>query len=253
MGHIQKAETSAALASVEHTPMSIIAAAVASGMAPESLSQLVALAERMDATNARKAYSDAMARFGAMCPPVQRRTENSQFQVTRDGRKVNRMYASLDDIAATIRAPLAECGLSYRWSNAVVDGGKLTISCVVSHALGHSESSSITLPTESRAGCSEAQKIGAVNTYAQRYSLINALGLTSCDEDTDGNDESPAAAEKISEADLLNLEVALDSITPPVNMPKFKEYMGVEKLADIPASKVQQAFAAVARRKAESK
>lgn len=251
MSQIAKHEPSE-LAPVQHTPMSILSAAVASGMAPEALGKLVDLAERMDAANARKAFADAMARFGSVCPPVQRRTENSQFQVTRDGRKVNRMYASLDDIAATVRKPLAECGLSYRWSNAVVDGGKLTITCVVSHELGHSESSSITLPTESRAGCSEAQKIGSVNTYAQRYSLVNALGLTSCDEDTDGNaDESPA--EKISEADLLNLEVALDSITPPVNMAKFKEYMGVEKLADIPASKVQQAFAAVARRKAESK
>ena len=252
MSQIAKHEPSE-LAPVQHTPMSILSAAVASGMAPEALGKLVDLAERMDAANARKAFADAMARFGSICPPVQRKTENRQFKVTRDGREVSRMYASLDDIAATIRKPLAECGLSYRWSNAVVDGGKLTITCVVSHELGHSESSSITLPTESRAGCSEAQKIGSVNTYAQRYSLVNALGLTSCDEDTDGNADESTHAEKISDADLLNLEVALDSITPPVNMAKFKEYMGVEKLADIPASKVQQAFAAVARRKAESK
>jgi hypothetical protein len=245
----RQAEPSA-LASVELSPLGIISQAVKSGMSPEALSQLVALSERMDATNARKAFADAMARFGSICPPVQRRTENSQFQVTRDGRKVNRMYASLDDIAATIRKPLAECGLSYRWSNAVVDGSKLTLSCVVSHELGHSESSSVTLPTESRAGCSEAQKIGAVTTYAQRYSLVNALGLTSCDEDTDGNDDA-ATGETISEADLLALEVDLDSIKADIG--KFKAYMGVENLRDIPASKVRQAFEAIARRKAGAK
>lgn len=232
------------------SPMEIIHEAVNKGMSPESLGKLVDLAERMDAANARKAFADAMARFGSICPPVQRRTENSQFQVTRDGRKVNRMYASLDDIAATIRKPLAECGLSYRWSNAVVDGGKLTITCVVSHELGHSESSSITLPTESRAGCSEAQKIGSINTYAQRYSLVNALGLTSCDEDTDGNvEESPA--EKISEADLLALEVALDDAKADVA--KFKQWAKVDRLADIPASRVAASFEAIARRKAASK
>jgi hypothetical protein len=161
------------------------------------------------------------------------------------------MYASLDDIAATIRKPLGEHGFSYRWSDAIVEPGKLTLSCVVSHAGGHSKSSSITLPTESKAGCSEAQKVGAILTYAQRYSLINALGLTSCDEDTDGNAE--ATAETISEADLLSLEVALDSITPPVDVAKFREYMGVQRLADIPASKVRQAFDAIARRKAGGK
>lgn len=250
MSQIAKHEPSE-LAPVQHTPMSILSAAVASGMAPEALGKLVDLAERMDAANARKAFADAMARFGSICPPVQRRTENSQFQVTRDGRKVNRMYASLDDIAATIRKPLAECGLSYRWSNAVVDGGKLTITCVVSHELGHSESSSITLPTESRAGCSEAQKIGSVNTYAQRYSLVNALGLTSCDEDTDGNADESVHAEKISDADLLALEVALDDAKADVA--KFKQWAKVERLSDIPASMVRAAFEAVARRKAASK
>jgi hypothetical protein len=238
------------LATTQPTPMSIIAAAVQSGMPVETLSKLMELSQRMDADNARKAFANAKARFGAMCPPVQRRTENAQFKVTRDGRQVNRMYASLDDIAATIRKPLAECGLSYRWSDAVVEPGKLTLSCVVSHELGHSESSSATLPTESKAGCSEAQKVGAILTYAQRYSLINALGLTSCDEDNDGNDEAPA--ERISESDLLALEVALDDAKADVS--KFRQFMGVERLADIPASRVRAAFDAIAaKRKAGGK
>jgi hypothetical protein len=233
----------------QHTAMDILAAAVQSGQSAETLTQLVALSERMAATEAERAFTLAMAAFRAACPPVQRRTENAQFKVTRDGRQVNRMYASLDDIAATIRKPLGEHGFSYRWSDAIVEPGKLTLSCVVSHAGGHSKSSSITLPTESKAGCSEAQKVGAILTYAQRYSLINALGLTSCDEDNDGNDEAPA--ERISDADLLALEVALDEIK--ADLPKFKQYMGVERLADIPASKVRQAFDAIARRKAGGK
>jgi hypothetical protein len=220
--------------------MDILAAAVQSGQSAETLTQLVALSERMAATEAERAFTLAMAAFRAACPPVQRRTENAQFKVTRDGRQVNRMYASLDDIAATIRRPLGEHGFSYRWSDAIVEPGKLTLSCVVSHAGGHSKSSSITLPTESKAGCSEAQKVGAILTYAQRYSLINALGLTSCDEDNDGNDEAPA--ERISDADLLRLEALLGDVGADVG--RFKTYMGVERLADIPAAKVGQAFAA---------
>jgi hypothetical protein len=204
----------------------------------------------MAATEAERAFTLAMAAFRAACPPVQRRTENAQFKVTRDGRQVNRMYASLDDIAATIRKPLGKHGFSYRWSDAIVEPGKLTLSCVVSHAGGHSKSSSITLPTESKAGCSEAQKVGAILTYAQRYSLINALGLTSCDEDNDANDEAPA--ERISESDLLALEVALDDAKADVA--KFRQYMGVERLADIPASRVRAAFDAIAaKRKAGGK
>jgi len=244
MTEIQRIETSGALATKTPHPMEIISAAVASGMPPEALGKLVELAERMDANNARKAFSEAMARFGSICPPVQRKTENSQFQITRDGRKVNRMYASLDDIAATVRKPLAECGLSYRWSNAVVDGGKLTITCVVSHEMGHAESSSITLPTESRAGCSEAQKIGSVNTYAQRYSLVNALGLTSCDEDNDGNAEQ--LPECITEGQAIEIADLLEH--SGADRGKFLEWIGAASIAQIPASKCESALDALRRR-----
>jgi len=249
MSEIQRIETSGALATKTPHPMEIISAAVASGMPPEALGKLVELAERMDANNARKAFSEAMARFGSICPPVQRKTENSQFQITRDGRKVNRMYASLDDIAATIRKPLAECGLSYRWSNAVVEGGKLTLTCIVSHELGHSEPSSITLPTESRAGCSEAQKIGSVNTYAQRYSLVNALGLTSCDEDNDGNDEP--VGECITEDQAIEIADLLDH--SGADRGKFLEWAGVASIAEIPASKYDVVLTALRRRIREAK
>jgi len=47
------------------------------------------------------------------------------------------------------------------------------------------------------------------------------------------------------------LEVDLDSIK--ADIAKFKAYMGVENLRDIPASKVRQAFEAIARRKAGGK
>jgi len=233
----------------QHTAMSILAAAVQSGMSAESLTQLVALSERMAATQAEQAFTVAMAGFRAACPPVERRTENTQFQVTRQGVKQNRRYASLDDIAATIRKPLGEWGFSYRWSDAVVDAGKLTLSCVVSHAGGHSKSSSITLPTESRAGCSEAQKVGAVITYAQRYSLINALGLTSCDEDTDANaDLSPECitdGQAIEIADLLEHSGA--------DRGKFLEWAQAASIAEIPAAKYDSVLTALRRRIREAK
>jgi hypothetical protein len=247
---IENAGTLAATQPTQHTAMSILAAAVQSGMSAESLTQLVALSERMAATQAEQAFTVAMAGFRAACPPVERRTENTQFQVTRQGVKQNRRYASLDDIAATIRKPLGEWGFSYRWSDAVVDAGKLTLSCVVSHAGGHSKSSSITLPTESRAGCSEAQKVGAVITYAQRYSLINALGLTSCDEDTDAN-EDPQAPPFITEAQAIEITDLLEH--SGADRAKFLEWIGSPFIAQIPVAKFDTAMTALRRRIREAK
>jgi len=252
MSQIAKHEPSE-LSTIPNTPMSILASAVQSGQPAETLMKLVELSERMAAAEAKQSFAAAMAQFAATCPPVQRRTRSDQFQcVRRDGTKGPRMYASLEDIARDVRGPAAAVGLSFRWTDMTVEEGRMTISCIVSHEAGHSESSSVTLPVFIDVGkaASECQKAGIVQTYAMRYSLIQALGLTTCDEDMDG-DTSQAGGDKISESDLLALEVALDDAKADVA--KFKQWAGVDRLADIPASKVAGAFAAVARRKAASK
>ena len=129
---------------------SILAAAVDKGMSIEVLGQLVALKERLDANAARKAFFAAMAAFKAECPTVPRRTENPQFKVTRNGTTRVRMFASLEDIEATIREPLGRHGLSFRWGDMAVANGVLTMACIVSHEEGHSESSAVSLPVENR-------------------------------------------------------------------------------------------------------
>lgn len=239
------------LATASATPsiLDILNTAVQNGMAPESLEKLVALHERMEANAARKAFVQAMAAFQASCPPVPRRTENNQFFVTRNGVRKPRTYASLEDIKLTVRQPLAQNGLSYGWSDATLNGGQMTVSCVVSHVDGHSQSSSSTVPTASSAGCSEVQKMGIAQTYAMRYSLILALGLTSCDEDADGNDEVPV--DTITEHQAANLEAALDGI-PNANKAAFLKWLQVDSFAKIPASMYAQALAAIERKRREA-
>lgn len=227
--------------------MAILAQAVDRGTPPETLERLMALSERISANAAKQKFNEAMAKFKAMCPPVKRRTENAQFKVTRDGVAGFRKYAALEDIEATIRGPLGECGLSYRWTDTKIDNGSMSMVCVVSHVGGHSESSPATLPVNSNAGCSEAQKYGAAMTYAQRYSLIQALGLTTCDEDSDGN-EPPPASDPISDDQLANLQALIDDIGT-INMPVFLSYIGVKALADIPAVKFKWVVSELERKR----
>jgi hypothetical protein len=109
----------------------------------------------------------------------------------------------------------------------------MTVSCVVTHAGGHSKRSKMTLPVDSKAGCSEQQKYGAAQTYAQRYSLIQALGLTTCDEDDDGNapaPDGPTISEQ-QQADLraLAAEVGADEA-------KFLRFVKVDDWSQIPVA-----------------
>lgn len=207
----------------------------------DALERLVALDERMSARRAAQEFAEAMARFKHTCPAVPRRTENAQFKVTRNGTQQARRYATLEDIEATVRGPLASCGLSFRWGDSRMEGGNMTLACVVSHVGGHSVSASVTLPVESRAGCSEAQKYGAVMTYAQRYSLIQALGLTTCDEDTDGA-ENPAPEEKIT-PNQVDVLIALLEQRPPGSLDRLlawtSEQWGAKTLDGIPAAQFE--------------
>jgi hypothetical protein len=229
------AHSQAVVAQHEEVAMSpLLHLAIEKGVPVETLAKLVELHERVAAREAAKAFADAMTRFKAACPPVPRRAENTQFHVTRGGVKVARRYASLEGIEATIRGPASDCGLSFRWGDARVDNGLLTLACIVSHTAGHSEASHVTLPLESRAGCSEAQKYGSVMTYAQRYSLVHAFGLTTCDEDLDGANGHEVEYVTGEQADAIE---ALLNRCPPGTLDRMLKYVGVGTIDEIPAAR----------------
>ena len=239
-GDIQALDTPA-------TPMSIIATAVSQGVPVETLRELFALQRDMQTHAARQSFAAAMAEFKATCPPVERRSNNGQFMVVnRDGVKVPRRYASLDDIERTIRGPLGACGLSYRWSEMKVADGMMSLTCVVSHRDGHSEASTVSVPAGSSAGCSEIQKSGAAQTYAMRYSIVQALGLTSCDDDTDGNDE-PDNSPPLTEAQVADIEILLSETKS--NRAAFLAWVEAATVADIPQSRFAGCVDALKKKK----
>lgn len=220
----------------------ILDRAVQTGMSPESLEKIVALYERMADRLAAQKFTEAMGKFKAICPPIPRRTENNQFQVTRDGVRQARRYASLEDIERTIRKPLADAGLSFRWGSATIANGMLSIACIVSHG-SHSEESVASIPIESKAGASDQQKYGTAMTYAQRYSLIAALGLTTCDEDTDGN----AGPENyINTEQQTTIREMLK--TTGADEGRFLKWLGVDAVGVIPVSRFAEAVAALMRK-----
>lgn len=241
--------TDAPLVRNEPSIMEVIDRAMQTGRTVEELRELFALSERMGAAKAKSQWNAAFAGFKAECPPIERKTENPQFKVLRNGVMVARKFASLPDIEAVVGKVLAKHGLSYRWGDMKVEGSHLTMPCIVAHAGGHSESStSMPVPVESKAGSSDQQKYGAAQTYAMRYSLISALGLTSCDEDSDG-DSNP---EKITDHEAANLSAALDAVGGDKAM--FLQFLqgmapGIVTMADLPKSRLAAAHAAIEQKR----
>jgi hypothetical protein len=216
----------------------ILDKAVSSGMSPEQLEKIVALYERVSDRQAAQEFAGAMARFQAKCKAIPK-TSSAKIS-TKSGIQYSYKYAELDTIAAHVRPLLSDEGLSYTWDS-VENKGSIDCVCTIRHLNGHSVSARFSCPTDSAASMSGAQKNAAALTYARRQSLIQALGLTTCDPDTDAG-----ATDTITEHQAANLSAMLDEVSPgPEGLAKFLKLMGVEKLSAIPASSFKVAITAL--------
>jgi hypothetical protein len=119
------------------------------------------------------------------------------------------------------------------------------MACVLYHVGGHNRSSSVTMPHESKAGSSPQQKYASTITYLQRYSLIAALGLTMCDEDTDGEHGGPE--DTITEEQAAKL-LALITETKS-DWDKFLKYANAAALSEIKESRYVGLLAALEGKK----
>lgn len=171
------------VAVVNPTVEMLISQAMDKGLAVETLEKLLAMKERIDKERAREAFVEAMSSFQSVCPII----EKTKIVMNKDGRSVRYKFASLDTIAQQIQKPLGDNGLAYKWT---VENkpGLITATCIVYHKLGHSEQSSFEVPIDSEGYMTAPQKVASALTFAKRYSLTNALGVSTGEEDTDATD-----------------------------------------------------------------
>lgn len=174
-----------ALARLE--PQELLKAAIEKGSDITTIEKCFALLERVHDIQAKDAYLRAMAKFKAECPPI---VKSKLAKMPRYSYK----FTPLGEIADQIDPILAKHGLSYRWKTPKIQSDKVFIECIVSHELGHEESSGeLEMPIlgatqrndGGEGGANAMQRVGISISYGQRYTLKGVLGLA--EEDTDGH------------------------------------------------------------------
>jgi hypothetical protein len=236
------------LAPVNETPpihrpdvFGLMSVAADKGMGLEDLKELFGLQERIDARNARMAFSRALAAFRAECPQPQKTRENAQFSVTRDGQKRASRYAPLEEIDRVARPVAARHGLSWLWDTEI-DGDYMRVTCKVFHEDGHMEAATVAMPYESKAGASPQQKYGSTQTYGMRYSLIAALGITTADDDVDGAAlADPGDTITDEQAAVLREWIEVSGADEAA----FLEYVGTDKVENLSTMRFDHALKAL--------
>lgn len=209
------------------TPMEMLDRALSSGADVETLTKLMALQERWEANQARKAFDAAIAEAKAKIPPIVRNATGHN----------NKRYADFAAIASVVDPILSEHGLSYRFKTAQTD--KINVTCILSHKDGHSEETTLSGGADTSGSKNAIQAIGSTLTYLQRYSLTAALGLAASSDD-DGNSAGKADEKFISEKQVMELRDLI--IEMGVDEKKFCQVGKVDRLEDIPSANYQNAI-----------
>lgn len=165
----------------------LLSKAVEAGQSTETLERLLDMQERVMKVQARQAYMSALAEFQSRVPPISK---------TRSVKKANGQllykFAPLEDITEQVKPLLHELGLSVSYDTTHHDNGAITVVCIVRHIGGHEERNSVYVPQTQGHNTNAAQNMGIQLSYGKRYGLINGLGITTADEDTDGRSEEIA-------------------------------------------------------------
>lgn len=173
-----------------------------------ALDKLLAMQERWDATQAKKAYVVAMAAFKAKPPEILK-------DKTVSYKEVKYTHSSLHNVTFCINKALSEHGLTASWVTSQ-DNGLVKVICKITHVLGHSEETCLSAAPDTTGSKNPIQAIGSTVTYLQRYTLLALTGLATHDQDDDGagaadkKDNLPA---KPNEAESKVLDIICGLLT----------------------------------------
>lgn len=198
----------------------------------EKLERLMAMYERIEARGAKAAYFSALSDMQEKLPMIAERGEIKIGQ-NSPGQK----YALWEDINRAIKPILREHGfaLSFRTGQSE---NKITVTGVLSHKAGHSEETTMHLPSDTSGSKNTVQAVGSSTSYGKRYVTAALLNLTSGDEiDDDGRS---AGSKFITDEQA---ETILDLLTrDKADVPRFCAYMKVPSIIEIPAAKYSEAI-----------
>lgn len=182
----------------ENEVSTFIQQAIEQKLPVETMERLFALREKVKAEQAKESYVSALADFQGQLKSIKK----NKKVMNKDGATIRYQYATLDSIIEQVQKPLSENGLSYTW-NVINETGFITAKVMVTHRLGYSETSEFKVPIDTEGFMSAPQKYASALTFAKRYSLCNALGIMTGDEDTDATDVNKEKEAKSVKSKIL--------------------------------------------------
>jgi hypothetical protein len=161
--------------------MAMLAMAVQKGMDVATIKDLMDLQQRWEENEAKKAFNQAFASFKAEAIQV---IKNKAVDA---GPLVGKRYAELFSVVNGVTPALSKYGLSASWKLTKDDKDWIEVTCILKHALGHSESVSMGGAPDTGGAKSAIQARASTVSYLERYTLKAICGVSEQGDDIDGN------------------------------------------------------------------
>lgn len=199
----------------------------------DKMERLLAMAERLQAKDAERAFAQSFAALQSELPQIV-----ATSVIPNRGK-----YEKYEDIMKVLRPLMVKNGFSVAFSQAA-DDKRITQTCTVSHVSGHSRVNSFAVRLGGKAD-SETQADCKASTTAKRNALLNAFDIVvrqdmMQDEDDAGNIGGPISFEQAETLKELIDEIRANGIR--FDEPSFLAYVQASKIEDIGSANYDRAF-----------
>lgn len=204
---------------------SMIHLAIQQGAGIDQLERLWDMQLKYEANEAKKAYHFAMSEFKKERIVITKDKDNAQYKSK---------YTSIGNLVDSVTPILGKHGLTHKWDISQ-EGDMITVTCVSTHALGHSESVSMRAPSDKSGAKNPIQQIKSTRTYLQAATFESLFGLAStdanCDDDGNGYGNVATIDEK-QQSQIIDMMLSKN-----VNESQFLAWLKVASVENIPADK----------------
>lgn len=215
----------------------------------DRIERMYAMFEKASARAAKSAFVSALMRAKSEFPRIIKTGEITGNKKDAHGNKVGKekqsTYAKWEEVCGQIEPALArnDLALTFRTEQPGLD--RVSVTAVLTHIDGHSESAQMALAIDATGGKNNAQGWGSSISYGKRYTSFAILNLVGHDDkDTDA---APIPADTIDEDQEIALRDELEAAGKSVQA--FCTFFKLAKLGDLPATRVEEAKAAIRRKK----
>ena len=222
------------------SPNAMIMMAIQNKYDPAFIKEMMVLQREHKADIAREAYNEAMSKWAAVAPEI---TKDKKVSFSTTKGQTEYSHATLHNVTKSITESMSPYGLKPSWRTEQPEG-QIKVTCIVSHRLGHSESTSLSAPADNSGSKNPIQAMGSTISYLERYTLLALTGLAAHDMDDDGQAAGGKVDEFITEDQVKDITKRLTAVYGK-DPSMFLDWIGAETVDTIPAKDYKKAIGGI--------